>query len=160
MFSGLNYEGALDSRGDFNTVKARDENVGVTYNQASMNALQDFIENAGLVDLSLKGSKFTWRNYRESVTPCRLDRILVSPELIQLFPGAGIGCVLRKAKAGIKEWVEKDKKENQNLSIANLEHHIMVLERQLDGEQFNVISANTRDWLKRKFETDEAWSII
>ncbi|KAK8691361.1 hypothetical protein V6N13_074872 [Hibiscus sabdariffa] len=73
--------------GDFNTVKSPEEKLGVSFNHSAMKALADFIDNTSLIDLPLVGSKFTWSNLRESATMCRLDRILVSPEILELLPG-------------------------------------------------------------------------
>ncbi|KAK8661205.1 hypothetical protein V6N13_052103 [Hibiscus sabdariffa] len=71
--------------GDFNTVKVREEKVGLSYDQASMNALSDFIENSSVVDLPIMGSKFTWSSLRETPTCCRLDRLLISPEIFSML---------------------------------------------------------------------------
>ncbi|GMI79789.1 hypothetical protein like AT1G40390 [Hibiscus trionum] len=51
-----------------------------------MNTLAELVDNSGLVDLPLKGSKFMWSNCRESSTMCRLDCILTSPHILQLIP--------------------------------------------------------------------------
>ncbi|KAK8681060.1 hypothetical protein V6N13_053467 [Hibiscus sabdariffa] len=55
-----------------------------------MRTLAEFIKKTGLVDLPLLGSKFTWSNLRESATICRLDRVLVSADILVKFLGVSL----------------------------------------------------------------------
>ncbi|KAK8533942.1 hypothetical protein V6N13_028381 [Hibiscus sabdariffa] len=80
-------EGIWIVGGDFNTVRNHSEKLGFSFNVASMSALDEFIDDSGLVNLSLVGSRFTWSNLRDRVTMCRLDRVLVSTEVLSLIPG-------------------------------------------------------------------------
>ncbi|KAK8518199.1 hypothetical protein V6N12_017356 [Hibiscus sabdariffa] len=80
------YGGLWVVGGDFNTIRSREEKVGRSFNASSMRALAEFIDGNGLLDIPLSGSKFTWSNFRECATQCRLDRLVVSPEIIQLLP--------------------------------------------------------------------------
>ncbi|GMI90230.1 hypothetical protein HRI_002692300 [Hibiscus trionum] len=77
----------MDGRGDFNIVLNEEEKIVVSFNQSSMRALREFILNIGLVDLPLIGSKFTWSNFRENTTLCRLDRVLISLKILHMALG-------------------------------------------------------------------------
>lgn len=47
----------------------------------------EFINRWNLIDPPLKGTKFTWSNFRENLTLSRLDRLLFCNEWEDLFPG-------------------------------------------------------------------------
>ncbi|KAE8667524.1 hypothetical protein F3Y22_tig00112402pilonHSYRG00255 [Hibiscus syriacus] len=67
--------------GDFNTVKC-----GGPANVPAMLVLVEFIQTSNLVDLPLEGNCFTWFIGGESVTASRLDRFLISPEVLLSCP--------------------------------------------------------------------------
>ena len=47
--------------------------------------MTNFIEDSGLMDISLFGGRFTWCNNRLVHTYCRLDRFLLSPDFLSKF---------------------------------------------------------------------------
>ncbi|KAJ1376439.1 Endonuclease/exonuclease/phosphatase superfamily [Sesbania bispinosa] len=55
-----------------------------------MKVFQDFVQNSNLIDLDLKGNRFTWfSNPRQGViTREKLDRVLVNWAWLSLFPNA------------------------------------------------------------------------
>ncbi|GMI92896.1 hypothetical protein HRI_002958900 [Hibiscus trionum] len=72
--------------GDFNSVLKQEERSGMSYIQTATNSLADFVLANGLIDLPLDGGSFTWYKGGASMVASRLDRFLLSPELLQLFP--------------------------------------------------------------------------
>ncbi|GJT12599.1 RNA-directed DNA polymerase, eukaryota [Tanacetum coccineum] len=46
--------------GDINEVRSKQEKVGTIFNETAANAFNHFISTAGLIDLPLEGSSFTW----------------------------------------------------------------------------------------------------
>ncbi|XVF38448.1 hypothetical protein REPUB_Repub20aG0103000 [Reevesia pubescens] len=50
-----------------------------------MNHFNDFIQSLDLGDLHLVGGRFTWLRNQEKITYCRLDRFLISVELLEKY---------------------------------------------------------------------------
>ncbi|GMI94763.1 hypothetical protein like AT1G43760 [Hibiscus trionum] len=72
--------------GDFNVVRRPEEKLGACIHRKVMGEFDAFIEDSALVDLPLNGGSFTWSSRREDPSFCRLDRFLVSPEILQNWP--------------------------------------------------------------------------
>ncbi|XP_039070033.1 uncharacterized protein LOC120216767 [Hibiscus syriacus] len=72
--------------GDFNVVRSDDERVGVCDHLGGMNMFEDFISTWDLVEVPNVGSQFTWFRGGMNVAASRLDRFLVSVEIVSLFP--------------------------------------------------------------------------
>ncbi|GMI78058.1 hypothetical protein HRI_001475100 [Hibiscus trionum] len=72
--------------GDFNVVKTPKEKLGAQIHRKEMNEFEEFIEDIKVVDLPLSGGSFTWCSRREDPSFCRLDRFLVSTEILQEWP--------------------------------------------------------------------------
>ncbi|GKU89286.1 hypothetical protein SLEP1_g3443 [Rubroshorea leprosula] len=71
--------------GDFNAIHNREEKRGRSFDDLAMRAFNCFIEETGLVDLPLRGRKFTWFKSDGTATS-RLDRFLVSTKFLINFP--------------------------------------------------------------------------
>ncbi|GMI67446.1 hypothetical protein HRI_000413900 [Hibiscus trionum] len=69
--------------GDFNTICRKEEKVGVSFKKGEMKVFVEFINSLSLLDIPLEGGTFTWSNYRDNPSMSRLDRILLSPEVMQ-----------------------------------------------------------------------------
>ncbi|KAL4353131.1 hypothetical protein GQ457_06G018130 [Hibiscus cannabinus] len=82
--------------GDFNTVKSREEKVGVVMDVRPMRVLSNFIHLNGLVDLPMSGNSFTWFRGGSQVTACKLDRFLVFAELLSIIPNLTQSALPRK----------------------------------------------------------------
>ncbi|KAE8686216.1 hypothetical protein F3Y22_tig00111071pilonHSYRG00012 [Hibiscus syriacus] len=67
-------------------VLSREEKRGLAANLASMECFRNFIQDALLSYLPLKGGSFTWSNLRDNPTLVRLDRFLVSGQVLSMFP--------------------------------------------------------------------------
>ncbi|GJX01596.1 RNA-directed DNA polymerase, eukaryota [Tanacetum coccineum] len=63
--------------GDFNEVRRKEERWGSTFNAHGARVFNNFISNAGLVDLQLEGFSFTWSHPSALQKMCKLDRFLV-----------------------------------------------------------------------------------
>ncbi|KAK2665494.1 hypothetical protein Ddye_004068 [Dipteronia dyeriana] len=72
--------------GDFNTVLDPSERVGRGVNLRSIRSFNRFLHKAGIVDIPLTRSKFTWSNNRSSEAWSRLDHFLFSPIILTWFP--------------------------------------------------------------------------
>lgn len=87
----LNPDRSWCAVGDFNEVLFQHEKEGLRpQNQRGMEDFRNFLNSTGLMDLELKGSKFTWVSNprRGFVTRERLDRALVNWPLRGLYPNA------------------------------------------------------------------------
>lgn len=73
--------------GDFNTVIRRSERSGTQFNATLANEFLVNMENLDLGDLPLKGSNWTWSDQRDPPTFSRIDRFLVSADLLLILPG-------------------------------------------------------------------------
>ncbi|GKV30550.1 hypothetical protein SLEP1_g39351 [Rubroshorea leprosula] len=71
--------------GDFNAIRNREEKRGRSFDDLAMRAFNCFIEETGLVDLPLRGRKFTWFK-SDGTAMSRLDGFLVSTEFLINFP--------------------------------------------------------------------------
>ncbi|GMI63409.1 hypothetical protein HRI_000010200 [Hibiscus trionum] len=81
-----NLKSSLIIGGDFNTVRDRSKRLGVSFNKRASGDFVDFIEALGLSDMPPHGSQFTWSNYRDAPSFSRLDRFLVSDNILVLWP--------------------------------------------------------------------------
>ncbi|KAK8658191.1 hypothetical protein V6N13_036403 [Hibiscus sabdariffa] len=72
--------------GDFNIVRNSEEKSGLHIQRGAMFAFFDFINDLSLIDLPLFGGKFTWSNLHESPSSSRIDRFLLSQELVIRWP--------------------------------------------------------------------------
>lgn len=72
--------------GDFNSIRCPGERKGVEGFDRSveMNMFDDFISEAGLLDLPLIGRKFTWYK-ADGLAMSRLDRFLISEEWLNTW---------------------------------------------------------------------------
>ncbi|XP_026419559.1 uncharacterized protein LOC113315502 [Papaver somniferum] len=66
--------------GDFNVIRRCEEKNGMERRTKSMKKFSSFISIHSLIDLPLKGSKYTWTNGRAAPILSRIDRILISPD--------------------------------------------------------------------------------
>ncbi|XP_026405470.1 uncharacterized protein LOC113300482 [Papaver somniferum] len=72
--------------GDFNTITKCDEKKHCSRITRSMLNFNKFIVEHDLIDLPLKGARFTWSNGQSNPVMCRLDKFLISPSFEQHFP--------------------------------------------------------------------------
>ncbi|XP_026378701.1 uncharacterized protein LOC113273153 [Papaver somniferum] len=72
--------------GDFNVARRREEKKNCRRTSLSMLDFNDFIIFHELIDLPLKGSRFTWTSGEDNPILCRLDRFLITPDFEQKFP--------------------------------------------------------------------------
>ncbi|GKE26991.1 RNA-directed DNA polymerase, eukaryota, partial [Tanacetum coccineum] len=80
--------------GDFNEVRRKEERWGSTFNAHGARVFNNFISNAGLVDLQLEGFSFTW-SHPSALKMSKLDRFLVTDGLISSFPHISAVCLDR-----------------------------------------------------------------
>ncbi|GKC18887.1 RNA-directed DNA polymerase, eukaryota, partial [Tanacetum coccineum] len=80
--------------GDFNEVRRMEERWGSIFNASGARVFNNFISNAGLIDLQLEGFSFTWAHPSASKMS-KLDRFLVSDGFISSFPRTSAVCLDR-----------------------------------------------------------------
>lgn len=77
--------------GDFNVVRHSNKRQGVGHarvNRSKIKGFNNFIDSNQLLDLLAMGRKYTW--YRPNdTTKSRLDRVLVSDNWVETWPGLG-----------------------------------------------------------------------
>ncbi|KAJ4811748.1 Non-LTR reverse transcriptase [Rhynchospora pubera] len=87
----IQLHGAVCLMGDFNEILSSEEKYGGNSNLKSNTIdFQNFTFDSGLVDVRYKGPAYTWtnkRNVSEAIYE-RLDRVLVTPDWLQLYPNA------------------------------------------------------------------------
>ncbi|KAK3175726.1 hypothetical protein Dsin_032613 [Dipteronia sinensis] len=72
--------------GDFNSVLEPSERIGEGNHTGSMRSFKSFIHEIKVLDIPLSGMSFTWTNFRVHAAWARLDRFLLSPEILNRFP--------------------------------------------------------------------------
>lgn len=78
--------------GDFNAILSQSEKEGILPKEnRQIDQFRDFVERNGLIDMPLKGCRFTWCNNRmEGQVREKLDRGLVNDHWQSMFPDAVI----------------------------------------------------------------------
>nr|GEU32912.1 RNA-directed DNA polymerase, eukaryota [Tanacetum cinerariifolium] len=79
------WHGEVVIMGDFNKVRYKSDRFGSNFNEHGVNAFNAFISNAGLEEIPLGGSAFTWC-YRSATKMSKLDRFFVSNNLFSTCP--------------------------------------------------------------------------
>ncbi|GKD15748.1 RNA-directed DNA polymerase, eukaryota [Tanacetum coccineum] len=79
------WKGEVVIMGDFNEVRYKSDRFGSVFNVQGANMFNSFITNAGLVEVSLGGSSFTWC-HKSATKMSKLDRFLVSESLLSTWP--------------------------------------------------------------------------
>ncbi|KAL4323977.1 hypothetical protein GQ457_11G027850 [Hibiscus cannabinus] len=100
--------------GDFNTVKTMDDRMGASTHTGSLKCFEEFIQRNALIDLPLNGSEFTWFRGGIRTSASRLDRFLVSPEVLGCLNNA-IQCSLSGGLSDHRPIVLKEMKVNDGL---------------------------------------------
>ncbi|KAK2650617.1 hypothetical protein Ddye_018106 [Dipteronia dyeriana] len=72
--------------GDFNTILDPSERIGAGCDMSSIQNFNSFVLRAKVVDLPLQYISFTWSNNRDKASWARLDRFLISTEILTWFP--------------------------------------------------------------------------
>ena len=72
--------------GDFNVVRFSYEKFPQQRAKKGMRNFDAFIHETGLRDINLANGKYTWSNFRENATKCKLDRFLFSEGWEEFFP--------------------------------------------------------------------------
>ncbi|GJY47483.1 RNA-directed DNA polymerase, eukaryota, reverse transcriptase zinc-binding domain protein [Tanacetum coccineum] len=81
-----NWDGDVVIMGDFNEVRASSERFGSVFNKRGAKIFNEFIANAGLVEVPLGGCSFTWC-HKSASKMSKLDRFLISDNLLGACPG-------------------------------------------------------------------------
>ncbi|GJV78097.1 RNA-directed DNA polymerase, eukaryota, reverse transcriptase zinc-binding domain protein [Tanacetum coccineum] len=81
-----NWKGDVIIMGDFNEVRRNEERFGSVFNARGANIFNRFISNAGLEEVPLGGSYFTWC-HKSATKMSKLDRFLISEGLMMACPG-------------------------------------------------------------------------
>nr|GEX76999.1 RNA-directed DNA polymerase, eukaryota [Tanacetum cinerariifolium] len=76
-----NWDGQVIIMGDFNEVRYISERFGSVFNKKGAEVFNNFINNAGLVEVPLGGCSFTWC-HKFAKKMSKLDRFLISNNLI------------------------------------------------------------------------------
>ncbi|GJR30323.1 RNA-directed DNA polymerase, eukaryota [Tanacetum coccineum] len=80
-----NWKGEVIIMGDFNEVRYKSERFGSLFNVHGANVFNSFIANAGLEEVPLGGSSFTWC-HKSAKKMSKLDRFLISENLMSTCP--------------------------------------------------------------------------
>ncbi|EOY16991.1 Uncharacterized protein TCM_036081 [Theobroma cacao] len=67
-------------RGDFNAIKREEERIGKGNISRTAKRFDEFINEVGLMDLSMVGGRFTWSNNRKGITFSLIDYFFVDVE--------------------------------------------------------------------------------
>ncbi|XP_017973373.1 PREDICTED: uncharacterized protein LOC18612971 [Theobroma cacao] len=70
--------------GDFKSVRNEEKRIGRGEVNRTATSFDHFINEVGLIDLSLAGSKFTWCNNKEEPAFNKLDRFLIDADLLEM----------------------------------------------------------------------------
>ena len=81
-----NFAGMWVIAGDFNVTRFACERKGKRAHYRHLEEFNDFIRDMELIDLPLKGRKYTWTNKRENASMAKWDRFLDYMEWENNFP--------------------------------------------------------------------------
>ncbi|GMI65215.1 hypothetical protein HRI_000190800 [Hibiscus trionum] len=73
--------------GDFNAVRRKEESLGGMHSSASIMDFNAFISDCCLIDLPFIGGEYTWYRGGNNVAASRIDRFLLSTEVVACYPG-------------------------------------------------------------------------
>nr|GFA01458.1 RNA-directed DNA polymerase, eukaryota [Tanacetum cinerariifolium] len=79
------WDGEVVTMGDFNEVRYKSDRFGLVFNVQGADVFNSFIANAGLVEVPLGGSSFTWC-HKSATKMSKLDRFLISKNLLITCP--------------------------------------------------------------------------
>nr|GEW14136.1 RNA-directed DNA polymerase, eukaryota [Tanacetum cinerariifolium] len=79
------WHGEVVLMGDFNEVRCKSDRFGSHFNVQGANVFNSFIVNAGLEEVPIGGSAFTWC-HKSATKMSKLDRFLVSNNLLNICP--------------------------------------------------------------------------
>jgi exonuclease III len=79
------WDGEVVMMGDFNEVRYRSDRFGSIFNVHGADVFNSFITNAGLEEVHLGGSAYTWC-HKSATKMSKLDRFLVSENLLNTCP--------------------------------------------------------------------------
>ncbi|GJW57332.1 RNA-directed DNA polymerase, eukaryota [Tanacetum coccineum] len=79
------WHGEVVIMGDFNEVRYKSDRFGSVFNVQGANVFNSFIANAGLEEVPLGGSAFTWC-HKSATKMSKLDRFLISEKLLISCP--------------------------------------------------------------------------
>ncbi|GJX28426.1 RNA-directed DNA polymerase, eukaryota [Tanacetum coccineum] len=79
------WDGEVLIMGDFNEVRRKTERFGSVFNVQGADMFNTFIANAGLEEIPLGGSSFTWC-HKSATKMSKLDRFLISENLFNSYP--------------------------------------------------------------------------
>ncbi|GJU82363.1 RNA-directed DNA polymerase, eukaryota, reverse transcriptase zinc-binding domain protein [Tanacetum coccineum] len=85
LFSLSNHEGHFVLLGDFDKVRDESERYGTEFHRPSANNFNTFLNDAGLLELPLRGRNFTWMN-KARLKTSKLGRFLISQNVTDYFP--------------------------------------------------------------------------
>nr|GEV61148.1 RNA-directed DNA polymerase, eukaryota [Tanacetum cinerariifolium] len=88
------WSGEVIIMGDFNEVRFKEERRGTMSHQSGARIFNQFINTSSLVDVRLEGFSFTW-SHPSATKMSKLDRFLVSDDIISLFPSITAICLDR-----------------------------------------------------------------
>ncbi|GJR11951.1 RNA-directed DNA polymerase, eukaryota [Tanacetum coccineum] len=80
-FTICNWDGDVVTMGDFNEVRDSSERFGSVFNKQGAKVFNDFIANAGLVEVPLGGCSFTWC-HKSASKMSKLDSFLIYDSLL------------------------------------------------------------------------------
>nr|GEY18831.1 RNA-directed DNA polymerase, eukaryota [Tanacetum cinerariifolium] len=79
------WDGEIIMMGDFNKVRFKSDRFGSVFNVRGAEVFNSFIANAGLVEVPLGGSAFTWC-HKSASKMSKIDRFLISYNLLTTYP--------------------------------------------------------------------------
>ena len=79
------WDGEVVMLGDFNEVRFKSDRCGSTFNALGADVFNSFIANAGLEEVPLGGSSYTWC-HKSANKMSKLDRFFISENLLNICP--------------------------------------------------------------------------
>nr|GEV33220.1 RNA-directed DNA polymerase, eukaryota [Tanacetum cinerariifolium] len=79
------WDGEVIMMGDFNEVRCKSDRFSSIFNAHGAEVFNSFINNAGLVEVPLGGSAYTW-SHRSANKMSKIDRFLISDNLLSSYP--------------------------------------------------------------------------
>ncbi|RYQ82874.1 hypothetical protein Ahy_B10g101453 [Arachis hypogaea] len=142
--SNMNREEPQAFLGDFNDVLSQDEKVGIhPQPRIYLETFRRFVDDNGLIDVDLKGSKFKWFSNPKNnfITKEKLDRVIVNWKWIQIYQNA-----ILKASPAVS---------SDHCALISVTQPLVGIKKEFRFEAFWAEHEECKEVIKRSWHLDD-----
>nr|GEW25608.1 RNA-directed DNA polymerase, eukaryota, reverse transcriptase zinc-binding domain protein [Tanacetum cinerariifolium] len=153
-------DGEVVIMGDFNEVRHKSDRFGLIFNGQGADEFNSFLANAGLEEVPLRGSAFTWC-HKSATKMSKLDRFPILENLFITCPHITATTLERHSRTGMKEKYKKeirtldDDIDNGNGSDTVVHKKMEVINALQRIDKLNAMEIAQKTKIKLSVEGDE-----